>query len=94
LVQCALAAVGVRSDFKFKRFYLRVRARRGNGVAVVALDGKMLGVMYYLLVCGGVFFEDGLKFKRRQRVIKARDLSVPFEEALDLLVKAGYVNGK
>jgi len=94
LVQCALAAIKVRVDSKFKQFYLRVKARRGHGIAIVALARKMLGVMYYLLVRGEVFFEEGLKPKRVRRVIKPRDLSVPFEEALGLLVKAGYVNTK
>jgi len=41
-----------------------------------------------------VFFEEGLKPKRKWKVIKPRDLSVPFEKALGLLAKAGYVNGK
>jgi hypothetical protein len=89
-----LAAVECRGDTKFKAFYMRIKARRGHGVAIVALARKMLGVMYHLLVRGEVFFEEGLKPKRRQKVIKARDLLVPFEEALGLLVKAGYVNGK
>jgi transposase len=94
LIQCALAASRVRGESRFKQFYLRVKARRGHGVAIVALARKMLGVMYHLLVSGEMFFEEGLKSKRRPRVIKARDLSVPFEEALGLLAKAGYVNVK
>jgi len=93
LVQCALAAIKVR-DSRFKEFYLRVKARRGHGIAIVALARKMLGVMYHLLATGEVFFEEGLKSKRRQKVIKARDLLVPFEEALGLLVRAGYVAAK
>jgi transposase len=94
LVQCALAAVKCRGDTKFKAFYLRVKARRGHGVAIVALARKMLGVMYHLLVSGESFFEEGLKSKRKWKVIKPRDLLVPFEEALGLLAKAGYVNVK
>jgi hypothetical protein len=35
-----------------------------------------------------------LKPKRKWKAIKPRDLSVPFEEALGLLAKAGYVNVK
>jgi len=95
LVQCALAAIKCRSDSRFKQFYLRVKARRGHGVAIVALAKKMLGVMYHLLVRAEMFFEEGLKPRRqRWRTIKARDLSVPFEEALGLLAKAGYMNTK
>ena len=58
-------AVKCRGDSKFKGFYLRVKACRGYGVAVVALVRKMLGVLYYLLVRGEVFFEEGLKSKRK-----------------------------
>jgi hypothetical protein len=94
LVQCALAAVKCRGDSKFRRFYLRVKARRGHGIASVALDRKMLGVMYHLLVRGEVFSEAGLKSRRVWRVIMAKDLSVPFDDALGLLVKAGCMNGK
>jgi hypothetical protein len=54
----------------------------------------MLGVMYHLFVSGESFFEEGLKAKRKWKVIKPRDLSVPFEEALGLLAKAGYVKAK
>jgi len=35
-------------------------------IAIVVLGGKMFGVMYHLLVGGVVFFEEGLKPKRRQ----------------------------
>ncbi|MDR2700451.1 MAG: transposase [Nitrososphaerota archaeon] len=94
LVQCALAAVKCRGDSCFKQFYLRVKARRGYGIVIVVLARKMLGVMYYLLVRGELFFEEELGSKRRPKVIRARDLLVPFEEAVGLLVKAGYVNGK
>jgi hypothetical protein len=34
-----------------------------------------------------MFFEEGLKVKSKQRAIKARNLSVLFEETLDSLVK-------
>ncbi|MDR0373767.1 MAG: hypothetical protein LBI79_09540 [Nitrososphaerota archaeon] len=89
-----MAAVKCRGDSRFKQFYLRVKARRGHGIAIVALARKMLGVMYHLLVFGVLFSEEGLKSKRCQKVIRARDLSVPFEEALGLLVKAGCMSGK
>ncbi|MCL2172695.1 MAG: IS110 family transposase [Candidatus Bathyarchaeota archaeon] len=93
LIQCALAAIKVRGDSKFKAFYLQVRARRGHGVAIVALARKMLGVMYHLLVKKVAFFEEGLAPKRKWKAILERDLSVGFEEAMSLLVNAGYVNG-
>ncbi|MDR1993597.1 MAG: hypothetical protein LBQ98_08950 [Nitrososphaerota archaeon] len=73
---------------------MQVKARRGHGVAIVALARKMLGVLYHLLVSGEVFLEEGLVPRRRQRVIWPRDLSVLFDEALGLLAEAGYVKDK
>ena len=43
--------------------------------------------MYHLLVFGMLFSEEGLKSKRRLKVIKDRDLLVPFEEAMVYLLK-------
>jgi transposase len=91
LVQCALAAIKVKGC-RFREFYLRVKMRRGHGIAIVALARKMLGVMLHLLVSGEVYVEKELKPKRRRRLIKPRDLSVPFEEAWSLLVKAGFTS--
>jgi len=88
LVQCALAASKVKSS-RFRMFYLRVRSWRGHNVAVVALARKLLVVVHHLLVTGEEYVEEGLKVKR-SKVIKPRDLSVPFEEAWRLLVKSGY----
>lgn len=86
LVQCALAAIKVR-DSRFRMFYLRIRSARGYNVAIVALARKMLVVVHRLLVTGEEFVEEGLKPKRVRRLIRPRDLSVPFEEALSLLVR-------
>jgi transposase len=89
LVQCALAACKVKGS-RFRLFYLRVRSGKGHNVAVVALARKLLVVVHHLLVTGEEYVEEGLKVKRL-RAIKAKDLVVPFEEALRLLVKSGYV---
>jgi transposase len=91
LVQCALAAIRVKGS-RFRQFYLRVKMRRGHGIAIVALARKMLGIMLHLLVTGEVYVEEGLKPKGKRRVIKPKDLSVPFEEAWNLLVKAGFAS--
>jgi transposase len=89
LVQCALAAIKVK-DSRFRMFYLRIRSGKGHNVAIVALARKLLVVVHHLLVTGEEYVEDGLK-KKRSKVIRPRDLSVPFEEALRLLVKSGFV---
>lgn len=89
LVQCALAAIKVK-DSRFRMFYLRIKSGKGHNVAIVALARKLLGVVHHLLVTGEEYVEEGLKPKR-PRAIKPKDLVVPFEEALMLLVKSGFV---
>jgi len=89
MVEVAHAAVRVW-DSKFRAFFLRVRAKKGKKTAYVAVARKLLVVVHHLLVTGEEYVEEGLKVKRL-RAIKAKDLVVPFEEALRLLVKSGYV---
>jgi transposase len=89
LVQCALAAIKVK-DSRFRLFYLRIKSGKGHNVAIVALARKLLVVVHHLLVTGEDYVEEGLK-KKRLKVIRPRDLSVPFEEALGLLMRSGFV---
>jgi len=47
-------------------------------------------VIHHLLLTGEEYVEAGLKPKRI-RVIRPRDLSVPFEEALGVLGRSGFL---
>ena len=71
-------------------FYLRVKASRGHNVAIVAVARKLLVIIHHLLVTGEEYLEEGLKPKRI-KAIKPGDLTVPFEEALSLLAKSGFM---
>ena len=42
----------------------------------MVLARKMLVVMHHLLATGEVYFEEGLKPKRRRKAIKSKDLTV------------------
>lgn len=52
-----------------KRFYERVKARRGAGRAIIALARKFLGIIYRTLKNKWVF-EDFTNFGRRMRRLK------------------------
>ena len=54
----AHAAVRVK-DSKFRAFFMRVRAKKGNKTAYVDVGRKMLTVIWHLLVNGEKYVEDG-----------------------------------
>jgi transposase len=53
LVQCALIAQ--RYSPYLKRYYEKIKARRGTGKAIIALARKLLGIIYRTLKNGWVF---------------------------------------
>jgi transposase len=53
LVQCALTAQ--RYSPYLKRYYEKIKARRGTGKAIIALARKLLGIVYRTLKNGWVF---------------------------------------
>jgi transposase len=88
MIEVAHAAVRVR-DSKFRAFFLRVRAKKGNKTAYVAVARKMLTVIWHLLVNGEKYVEDG--FEKMVGSCKvAYGGHVPLEEMAEVLRSAGY----
>jgi len=89
MVEVAHAAVKKR-DSKLREFYLRVKARKGEKTAVVAVARKMLTIIHHLLVNGERYVEEG--FEKRLRGRKAVYAGhVPLEDMVAVLRGAGYV---
>ncbi len=85
----AHAAVKKR-DSLLRAFYLRVRAKKGEKTAIVAVAMKMLTIIWHLLVNGEKYVEEGLE--RSVRAWKAVYVGhVPLEEMVAVLRSAGYV---
>lgn len=88
MVEVAHAAVNVRGS-RFRALFLRVRSRRGNKVAYVAVARKMLTVVWHLLVNDEKYVEEGfLKAAVKVRTIYTGH--VPLEEMAEVLRSAGY----
>ena len=88
MVEVAQAAKNVR-DSQLRMFFLRVKAKKGFKIAIVALARKVLSIIHHLLINGEEYVE-GL-FKKR---LKLRFPSVPeqsLEEMADILRGAGYL---
>jgi len=89
MVEVAHVAVRAR-DSKLRAFYLRVKARKGEKTAIVAVARKMLTIIHHLLVNGEKYVEEGFE-KRFRSKGSARLRDVPLEEMVVVLRESGYV---
>lgn len=89
MVQVARSAVKAR-DSRLRRYYLRLKARKGDKTAIVALARKMLVLIHHLLVNGEEYVEDGFEKRLRgSRAVQFR--GVPLEDMAEVLRESGYV---
>jgi transposase len=91
LVQVAHAA-SKKQGSKLRKFYLRVRSKKGAKVAIVALARKILCILHHLLTNQEMYEEPGVT--KRQKPVGADQLSIPrkltAQEMVDMLLKMGY----
>lgn len=91
MVQVAHAA-SKKIGSKLRKFYLRVRARRGANVAIVALARKILCILYHLLMNQEMYEEPGVAKRARpvgvDRSSSQRELTA--QEMIDILRRSGY----
>lgn len=89
MVEVAHAAVKVRNS-RLRAFYLRVKNKKGEKTAIVAVARKMLTIIWHLLVNGEKYVEeDFLKIVRSMKTTHGGH--VPLEEMAEILRNAGYV---
>ncbi len=91
IIEVAHAIILTKKLSKLKKFFLRIKARRGAKIGIVALARKVLCILYHLLIRRESYKDDLLSKSRsiknpRLRPIKAMDL----DEMIRTIVKAGY----
>jgi len=90
LVQVARVIARGRNS-KLKRFFLRVKAKKGSNVAVVALARKVLCILHHLLINKEMYKEDGIDKKVKIDVGKEfSQQEMNLEEMITYIVRAGY----
>ena len=91
LVQVA-HAISRTKNSRLKSFFLRLKAKKGTNIAIVALARKVLCILHHLLVNREMYEENGnlkpktLKFDRVSSPIQITE-----QDMIDTLVKAGYI---
>jgi transposase len=91
MVQVARAA-SKKIGSKLRKFYLRVRARRGDNVATVALARKILCILHHLLMNQETYEEPGVAKRTRSVSVDMSSSQKEFtaQEMIDILRWRGY----
>jgi len=94
LVQVA-HAIAHTKDSKLKRFFLRIQARKGYNVAIVALARKVLCILHHLLVNQEMYVEEVAGTAKEPKTVELdeEDFSsaeISLEQMIRYLSKAGY----
>jgi hypothetical protein len=91
MVQVAHAA-SKKVGSKLRQLYLRVRARRGANMAIVALARKILCILHHLLMNQEMYEELGVTKRTKpvglDRSSSQRELTA--QEMIDILRRSGY----
>lgn len=92
LVQVAHAISRIRNS-RLRSFFLRIKAKKGTKIVIVALARKVLCILHHLLVNREMYEETGnlkpkqpLKFDRTSSPIRITE-----QYMIDTLIKAGYI---
>jgi transposase len=81
-----------KRNSKLKKFFLRIKARRGTKIGVVALARKVLCILYHLLISQESYQDDLLskpRYVKHSSVYSAA--SMELDEMIRTIVKAGYM---
>jgi transposase len=91
MVQVAHAA-SKKIGSKLRKFYLRVRARRGANVAIVALARKILCILHHLLINQEMYEEPGGPNKTKPVKLdqSSSQKELTAQEMIDVLRRSGY----
>jgi transposase len=90
LVQVAQAAAKKKGS-KLRKFFLRVKARKGHSVAVVALARKILCILYHLLMNQEMYQEDGVKKSRQSKINWPTTTdTMSMQTMIKIIARAGY----
>jgi transposase len=91
IIEVAHAIIRTRRETRLKKFFLRIKARRGTKIGVVALARKVLCILYHLLIHQEFYQDDLLGKPRNIKNQSAGSIkSMSLDEMIKTIIKAGY----
>ncbi len=91
IIEVAHAIIRTKRDSKLKKFFLRIKARRGTKIGVVALARKVLCILYHLLIRQETYHDDlfGKSSCVKHSSVRSTT-SMNIDEMIKIIIKAGY----
>jgi transposase len=90
IIEVAHAIIRTRRDTKLKKFFLRIKARRGLKIGVVALARKVLCILYHLLIHQETYHDDCGEPRKIKHYSACSTTSMSLDEMIKTIIKAGY----
>jgi len=91
LVEIARVIARIK-DSKLKRFFLRIKAKKGSNVAAVALARKVLCILHHLLTNREMYQEEGVQKNVKLSIEKTvPSVEMSLEEMIQHIARAGFV---
>jgi transposase len=90
IIEVAHAIIRTKRNLRLKKFFLKIKARRGTKIGVVALARKVLCILYHLLINQETYQEDLLGKPRAFKYFSVRSTSMSLDEMIKTIIKAGY----
>jgi transposase len=91
IIEVAHAIIRSKRNSRLKKFFLRIKARRGTKIGVVALARKVLCILYHLLIRQELYQDDLLgKPRSIKHPCLHSTVSMSLDEMIRAIIKAGY----
>jgi transposase len=91
IIEVAHAIIRTKRNSRLKKFFLRIKARRGAKIGVVALARKVLCILYHLLISQETYQDDLLGKPRSNKHSSVHStISMSLDEMIRTIIKAGY----
>jgi len=91
IIEVAHAIIRSKRNSKLKKFFLRIKARRGTKIGVVALARKVLCILHHLLISQELYQDDLLGKPRCVKHFGVHSTtSMSLDEMIRTIVEAGY----
>ncbi|MDD1753133.1 MAG: IS110 family transposase [Methanotrichaceae archaeon] len=90
LVQVA-HAITHKKGGKLKKFFLKIKGKKGYLVAIVALARKVICILHHLLVNQEMYEEEGRTAHKDAIILEKKDQKIPpIEDMIHYIIQAGY----
>ena len=91
IIEVAHAIIRSKQNSRLKKFFLRIKARRGTKIGVVALGRKVLCILFHLIVSQELYQDELLSKPRTSKHISTHPTaSMSLGEMIETIIKAGY----